>query len=174
MDRSRSRSTPASARRSMAALAVIVTCLAPDAIEGSGQAATPAAPAARTAGESRAALDKAVADYVGLYTRATLDRWKALFHPSLVVAYPGENGTIRARGLDEFFKAQKDYFETGRAIGETLENIRIDAGFRIARVSADFVFVDEGQASRGKLGLHLVETTDGWKITSVLFAYDES
>jgi hypothetical protein len=174
MDRSRANSTIASARVALAALAVLATCLPPEAIAGSGQAAAPAAPAARTARESRAALDKAVADYVGLYTRATLDRWKGLFHASLVVAYPGEKGTIRARGLDEFFKAQKDYFETGRAIAERLENIRIDAGSRIARVSADFVFVDEGQESRGKLGLHLVETTDGWKITSVVFAYDES
>jgi hypothetical protein len=174
MNSSRASSTSASIRVAMAALAALATCFAPDAVLGSGPATTPAAPAARPARESRAALDKAVADYVGLYTRTTLDRWKVLFHPSLVVAYPGENGTVKARGLDEFFKAQKDYFETGRAIGERLENVRIEAGRRIARVSADFVFVDEGQESRGKLGLHLVETPDGWKITSVLFAYDES
>lgn len=173
MDRSRARSaTAASARVALAAMAAIAFCLAPGATRGSGQAATPAAPAARTDRESRAALEKAVADYVGLYAPSTLVRWRALFHPSLVVAHPGEDGAIRARGLDEFFKAQKDYFETGRAIGERLENVRIDAGRRIARVSADFVFVDEGQENRGKLGLHLVETTDGWKITSVVFAYD--
>ena len=131
MDGSRARSTTASTWGLTATLAVFATCVGPEAIAWSGQAATPAAPAARPARESRAALDKAVADYVGLYTRATLDRWKVLFHPSLVVAYPGENGSIRARGLDEFFKAQKDYFETGRAIGERLENVRIDAGFRL-------------------------------------------
>ncbi len=83
-----------------------------------------------------------------------------------------EDGTIRARGLDEFWKAQKDYFETGRKISERLENVLIDEGWKMARVSADFVFVDEGQESRGKLGLHLVETEDGWKITSVVFSYN--
>lgn len=125
-----------------------------------------------TAAPPRPALEKIVADYVGLYARPSLDRWRTLFHPSLVVAYPMEDGTIRARGLDEFWKAQKDYFETGRKISERLENVRIDEGWRMARVSADFVFVDEGQESRGKLGLHLVETKDGWKITSVVFSYD--
>lgn len=123
---------------------------------------------------SRPALDAIVADYVGLYARPTLDRWKTLFHPSLVVAYPTEDGGIRSRGLEEFFKAQKDYFETGRSVGERLENIRIDEGWRIARVSADFVFVDEGKQSRGKVGLHLVETREGWKITAVIFSYDQT
>jgi len=55
-------------------------------------------------------------------------------------------------------------------VSERLENVRIDEGSRSARVSADFVFVDQGQESRGKLGLHLVETRDGWKITAVAFS----
>ncbi len=168
MDRFRS----ASVRCALTALAAFASCLVPGAIAVTCQALPPVAAESRPALGSKAALDRAIADYVGLYTRSTLDRWRSLFHPSLVVAYPGENGGIRTRGLDEFFKAQRDYFETGRAISERLENVRIDAGWRIARVSADFVFVDEGQENRGKLGLHLVETADGWKITSVLFAYD--
>ena len=158
----------------MAALVALATCLAPGASAGSGKA-PPAAPTeTKPAAGSRAALEKVVADYVGLYARPSLDRWKTLFHPSLVVAYPMEDGTIRVRGLDEFFRAQKDYFETGRKIGERLENVRIDEGWRVARVSADFVFVDEGQESRGRLGLHLVETKDGWKITAIVFSYDRA
>jgi hypothetical protein len=141
-----------------AALAAFAICLAPGAAAGSGQAS----------------LEKVVADYVGLYARPSLDRWKTLFHPSLVVAHPTEDGTIRARGLDEFFKAQKDYFDTGRKISERLENVRIEEGRKIARVGADFVFVDEGQESRGRLGLHLVETKDGWKITAIVFSYDRA
>ena len=140
-----------------------------------GAAALAAAtPAEKSSSGGHQALDQVVADYVGLYTRSTLDRWKTLFHPSLVVAYPTEEGGIRARGLEEFFKAQKDYFETGRKVSERLENVRIDEGWRMARVNADFVFVDEGQESRGKLGLHLVETRDGWMITAVLFSYDQA
>lgn len=173
MDRFRLRSSRASVRSAVATMAAFASCVVSGGIPGTSQAAPPAKAETRPARDSRAALDKAVADYVGLYTRSTLDRWKSLFHPSLVVAYPGDNGGIRARGLEEFFKAQRDYFETGRAISERLEHVRIDAGSRIARVGADFVFVDEGQENRGKLGLHLVETADGWKITSVVFAYDE-
>jgi len=124
------------------------------------------------ASPSRAALERTVADYTGLYAKSTLDRWKTLFHDSLVVVYPMEDGGARARNLQEFFKAQKDYFETGRRVSERLENVRIEEGWRIARVSADFVFVDEGQESRGKLGLHLIETGGGWKITAIIFSYD--
>lgn len=120
----------------------------------------------------RAAVDRAVADYVGLYAGPTLERWQALFHPAAVVAFPAEDGTITTRTLEEFVKRQRDYFATGRAISERLENVRVDMGRRIARVSADFVFVDEGEERPGKLGLHLAEGGDGWRIVAVLFAYD--
>jgi hypothetical protein len=119
-----------------------------------------------------AAVEKLVADYVGLYTGSTLDRWQALFHPAVVVAFPDDDGAIVTRTLDEFVTRQKNYFATGRQISERLENVRIDLGRRIARVSADFIFVDEGEERPGKLGLHLAEGQDGWKIVAVLFAYD--
>ena len=121
---------------------------------------------------ARAAVDRVVADYVGLYTGPTLDRWRTLFHPAVVIAFPDDDGTITTRGLDEFVERQRSYFATGRRISERLENVRIDMGRRIARVSADFIFIDEGEESTGKLGLHLAEGEDGWKIVAVLFAYD--
>jgi len=155
--------------RSAAALFAVALCVA---TAGDTGLAAPDEPQA--ASQSRAAIERVVADYVGLYALPTLDRWKALFHESLVVAYPTENGGVRARHLAEFFKAQKDYFETGRKVSERLENVRIDEGRRIARVSADFVFVDEGEERRGRLGLHLVETRDGWKITALVFSYDKA
>lgn len=129
-------------------------------------------PAAR-AEAPLAAVEQVVSDYIGLYAGPTLDRWKTLFHPALVVAFPAEDGTITTRTLDEFFVRQRDYFATGRRISERLENVRIDMGRRIARVSADFIFVDEGEELPGKLGLHLAEESGGWKIVAVLFAYDE-
>jgi Putative lumazine-binding len=136
---------------------------------GGSEVSTPG-PAAGS-GE-RAAIEKVVADYIGLYTRTTLDRWKELFHPALTVVSPGDDGSIRVRPLDAFFKAQKDRFETGRPISERLENVRIDPGWRIARVSADFVFTDEGRSSRGTLGLHLARANDGWRIVAILFSYN--
>ena len=120
----------------------------------------------------RAAVDRLVTDYIGLYAGSTLEPWSRLFHPAVVVAFPDDDGAIVTRTLDEFVKRQRDYFATGRKISERLENVRVDMGRRIARVSADFVFVDEGDERPGKLGLHLAEGKDGWKIVAVLFAYD--
>jgi Putative lumazine-binding len=123
---------------------------------------------------ARAAVDSVVADYIGLYAGPTLDRWQRLFHPAVVVAFPADDGTITTRTLEEFVERQRNYFATGRRISERLENVRIDMGRRIARVSADFIFVDEGEERAGKLGLHLAEGREGWKIVAVLFAYEEA
>jgi hypothetical protein len=121
---------------------------------------------------ARTAVDQVVADYIGLYAGPTLDRWQKLFHPAAVVAFPADDGSITVRTLDEFVERQRNYFATGRQISERLENVRVDMGRRIARVSADFIFIDEGVARAGKLGMHLVEGQDGWRIVAVLFAYD--
>jgi hypothetical protein len=128
--------------------------------------------AAQTPDPAKTAVDRLVADYIGLYAAPTLDRWKALFHPAVVVAFPDDEGSIRTRTLDEFVTRQQNYFATGRRISERLENVRVDMGRRIARVSADFIFMDEGEERPGKLGLHLAEGKDGWKIVAVLFSYD--
>jgi hypothetical protein len=140
--------------------------------------AAPASPAtappaaSSSTDQARAAVDRVLADYIGLYAAPTIDRWRTLFHPTVVVAFPDDDGSIRTRTLDEFVTRQKNYFASGRQISERLENVRIDMGRRIARVSADFIFVDEGEERPGKLGLHLAEGEDGWKIVAVLFAYD--
>ena len=142
--------------------------------------ATPASPATATVvadlsttDPAQAAVDRVVADYIELYAGPTIDRWRTLFHPAVVVASPDEDGSIRTRTLDEFVTRQKNYFATGRRISERLENVRIDMGRRIARVSADFIFLDEEEERPGKLGLHLAEGKDGWKIVAVLFSYDK-
>ena len=138
-----------------------------------------ASPAERQAGESvpaeesALALEKVIHDYIALYARETLGDWKKLFHPALSVAHVTGEGAIRVRNFEEFFAAQKSYFETGRAISERLGNVHIASGRRIARVTADFIFVDAGEERRGTLGLHLAEGQDGWKIVAILFSYDQ-
>jgi hypothetical protein len=122
---------------------------------------------------ARDAVDRVVADYIRLYSGPTLDRWQTLFHPAVVIALPADDGSITTRTLDEFVERQRNYFATGRQISERLENLSIDMGRRIARVNADFIFIDEGEQRAGKLGLHLAEGQDGWKIVAVLFAYDK-
>jgi len=135
--------------------------------EAGGATAPTAAPG------SRAALEKVVNDYVALYTRDTLDEWGKLLHPALMVFNPGSDGAVRARGLEEFVAAQRDAFASGRRIRERLEKVRIEPGRRIARVSADFIFEEEGESKNGKLGLHLAEGEDGWRVVGILFSYDQ-
>jgi hypothetical protein len=122
--------------------------------------------------ESRKSLDKILKDYIALYRQDTLDQWKGLFHPSVIVVFPAEDGAINVRNLEEFYERQKNYFTKRKSISERLENIQVLEGRRIARVVADFIFIDEGEERPGKLGLHLVEGADGWKIVAVLFSYD--
>jgi hypothetical protein len=131
------------------------------------------AAAAPSTDPARVAVDRLVADYIVLYAAPTLDRWRTLFHPAVVVAFPDDDSSIRTRTRDEFVMRQQNYFATGRRISERLENVRVDMGRRIARVSADFIFIDEGDERPGKLGLHLAEGKDGWKIVAVLFSYNE-
>ena len=148
-----------------AALAFLLVALwAP----GDAMAQTPAAPS-----EERAEIEKLVADYVGLYTMPTLDAWKTLFHPALTVSSPGPDGPIRVRDLEAFFTAQKNSFATGKKIRERLENVRIEEGRRIARVTAEFILVEEGRENRGKLGLHAAKGKEGWKIVAIIFSYDQ-
>ena len=123
---------------------------------------------------SRESLDKVLKDYIGLYQKDTLEQWKTLFHPSARVFFPDEKGEVNVRDLQEFYERQKNYFARRKSINERLENVQVFEGNRIARVTADFIFIDEGVESPGKLGLHLVEGKDGWKIVAVLFSYDKS
>jgi hypothetical protein len=122
--------------------------------------------------EAHQALQKTLSDYIGLYRADTLDQWVKLFDPEVRIFFPGDEGTITVRNLEEFLKRQKNYFATRKSISERLENVQIFEGKRIARIVADFVFLDEGQEKPGKLGLHLVQSKEGWKIVSVLFSYD--
>jgi hypothetical protein len=116
-------------------------------------------------------LEKVVSDYVGLYRRETLSEWKKLFLPSFTVASTQEDGGVRTRSLEEFFEAQKRYFESGREIREVLENVRIDRQGRLASVWADFVLTDDGAERRGKLVLLLIEEAGHFKIQSLMFSY---
>ncbi len=116
-------------------------------------------------------LEKVVSDYVGLYRRETLPEWKKLFLPLFTVASTREDGTVGERTLEEFYEAQRRYFESGRAIREVLENVQIDRKGKLASVWADFVLTDEGETRRGKLVLLLIEGSEGFKIHSLMFSY---
>lgn len=123
---------------------------------------------------SEANLKRIVADYVGLYRRDSLPQWRALFLPSFTVASTNADGSVRLRNLDEFYAAQERYLASGRAIEEKLENVAIERKGRLASVWADFVLTDQGETSRGKLCLSLIEEKGSWRIHSLVFAYDDA
>ena len=133
------------------------------------QAAAPG-PVATVASDE--ALRRTVADYVGLYQRDTLDRWRTLFLPTFTATHTNTDGTVRVRTLDEFFAAQQGYLATGRAIKEELENVRFDRRGKLATAWADFVLTEEEEKSRGKLVLLLVSDRGAWKIQALMFSYD--
>ena len=118
------------------------------------------------------ALRRTVADYVGLYQRETLDRWRTLFLTTFTATHTLPDGTVRVRTLDEFFSAQRDYLAGGRSIKEELENLRIDRHGKLATAWADFVLTDEGEKHRGKLVLLLVAHRGEWKVQALMFSYD--
>ncbi|HET8948273.1 MAG TPA: nuclear transport factor 2 family protein [Candidatus Polarisedimenticolia bacterium] len=137
------------------------------AVPGTGTVAFADAP-------TDAGLRHLLEDYVGLYRADRLSDWKKLLHERVSVADPRPDGTIRFRGLEEFFTTQQGFFASGRRIGERLEEVRVAEGRRIARVTARFVFVDEGEERAGRLGLHVVEEGGTWRIVALVFSYDRA
>jgi len=123
--------------------------------------------------ESRAAMGKLLKDYIGLYSKESLARWKELFHPSAVIMFPSDDGAITVRSVEEFYQRQQNFFAQRTSVSERLENVQIAEGRRMSRVLADFVFIADDVEKRGKLGLHLVEGNDGWEIVGVVFSYDK-
>src|SRR5262245_42142200 len=74
--------------------------------------------------ESRQKLDKTVKDYIELYRADTLDQWRRLFDPSVIIVFPGDNGTVTVRNLEQFVERQKNYFAKRKSISERLENVQ--------------------------------------------------
>jgi hypothetical protein len=114
-----------------------------------------------------------IEDYVGLYRGDRLEDWAKLLDEGLSVADPRPDGSVRIRDKAAFLATQRGFFASGRRVGERLEDVRVDEGRRIARVSGAFVFVDEGAERRGRLSLHLASAASGWKVVAILFSYDQ-
>jgi len=133
-----------------------------------------AAPAtAQDAGALDRSLDQLVADYIDLYTKETLPRWRTLFLPTFSVASTTAEGGVSTRGLEQFYAAQERGFATSRSMGERLENVRVERRGRMASVWADFVFWQDGETSRGRLVLLAIHQREGWRFHSLMFSYHD-
>ena len=116
-------------------------------------------------------LRQAVADYVGLYRRETLDAWEKLFLPSFTAANTRADGGTSLRTREEFLASQRRYL-AGAEVTEELENVRIERSGRLASVWADFIVNENGRRRRGKLVLLAMEDAGQFRFHALMFAYD--
>jgi len=121
-----------------------------------------------TAGD--AAVQRVLDDYIGLYRKDTLERWKMLFLPSFTSTYTNADGSVSSRTLDQFYEAQRSGFAAGE-MSETLHNVRIERVGHLAHASADFRFTSRGSTRQGKLMLLMIEEKGQLRITALAFTY---
>ncbi len=118
-----------------------------------------------------APVKRVVDDYVGLYRKDALERWRELFHPSFQSASTNQDGSVTTRTLEEFYQAQRRGFVEAKEMSETLENVRIERHGRLATAWADFVFHYDGTSRRGRLVLTLIEERATFRIAGLMFSY---
>jgi hypothetical protein len=117
-----------------------------------------------------AAVQRVLEDYIGLYRKDTLDRWRMLFLPGFTASYTNDDGSVTSRTLDEFYERQRSAFAAG-AVSETLDNVRTQRAGRLAHVFADFRFTGRGSARPGQLMLLMIEERGQLKIAALTFTY---
>ena len=116
------------------------------------------------------AVQRLVDDYVGLYRKDALERWKTLFLPSFTATYTNADGSVSSRTLNEFYESQRIGFAAGE-MSETLQNVRIQRVGRLAQASADFTFTSRGSPRQGRLMLLMIEEKGEMKIAALVFSY---
>jgi len=116
-------------------------------------------------------LKQLVHDYIALYRRDSLDRWRQLFLPNFTVAFTNPDGSITERNLEQFLERQRQGFARTPDMSEVLENVAIEQRGSLASVWADFVFTAAGQPRRGKLVLLCIRERGAWRFQSLLFSY---
>ena len=110
-------------------------------------------------------------DYIGLYTRDALPRWRELFLPGFVATAPDGEGGVTSWTLDEFYERQRASFATGKPIAETLENTRVERTGSLACVRSDFTWTDGSVSRRGRLMLLAVGDRGRFRVQSLAFSY---
>ena len=117
-----------------------------------------------------AAVQRLLDDYIGLYRRDTLERWKTLFLPAFTASYTNDDGSVTTRNLAEFYERQRTAFAAGE-VSETLHNVRIHRAGRLAQVFADFRFTARGSTRPGQLMLLMIEHKGELRIAALTFTY---
>lgn len=141
------------------------------ALAGALFGSTRALPAQTQAADS--GLRRLIHEYIALYRKDSLDRWRTLFLPSFTVAFTNPDSGITERNLEQFLERQRNGFASSREMSEVLENVVIQQRGSLASVWADFIFTADGQSRRGKLVMLCIRARGTWKIQSLLFSYQD-
>jgi hypothetical protein len=110
-------------------------------------------------------------DFIGLYARDTLPRWRGLFLSGFVATATGEDGSVTTWNLDEFYERQRSLFASGKPISERLLNTETRHDGDLALVRSDFVWTDGEARRRGRLMMLLVAERGELKIHALTFSY---
>ena len=120
--------------------------------------------------------DQAIAallrDYTGLYSRATLPRWRELFGPGFTATAANADGSITAYTLDAFYARQHAMFATGKPVGEILEQPQLHRAGGLACIHSDYVWTDGEVSRRGRLMMLVVAEHGQPRIQALTFSYD--
>jgi hypothetical protein len=138
--------------RAVAVLVIAAACVAP-------------------AGAADDPIDRVLHDYIALYTKDTLDAWRALFHPAFVAGFTNDDGSTTSRTLDEFLARQRNYFASGRPISEELDDVKVERQGALAVVRAGFTLHDGPTAKKGRLMMLLIRDRGRFLIQSLVFTY---
>ena len=110
-------------------------------------------------------------DFIGLYSRDSLARWRTLFLPGFVATATDEDGSLTTWTLDEFYERQRKLFATGKPVSEVLHNTETRRDGTLAFVRSDFVWTD-GEARRpGRLMMLIVAAHGELRIQALTFSY---
>jgi hypothetical protein len=116
-------------------------------------------------------LQALLADYIGLYRRDTLERWRTLFLPSFVASATQDDGSVASWTLDSFYERQQRSFATGKPISEVLHDVVAERDGPLASVRSRFVWTDGEVTRNGRLMLLAIVERDRLRIQSLLFSY---
>lgn len=110
-------------------------------------------------------------DYIGLYARDALPRWRELFLPGFIATSYNEDGSTTTRSLPEFYERQRGLFASGKAVGEVLSNPQVSRTGSLASVSADFVWTDGEVTRPGRLMMLLILDRGALRVQALTFSY---
>jgi hypothetical protein len=116
-------------------------------------------------------VSELLADFIGLYARETLPRWRELFLPGFAAAATNADGSVTSWTLDAFYARQRELFASGKPISEILHHTEVRRHGDLAWVRADYVWTD-GEARRpGHLMMLIVADRGQLRIQSLTFSY---